>query len=94
MNLLTLINLLGAVNLAHGAPSTDMWSSGILPQNGIDMVAQSSSVLAGSTTQWKVGDPCNEGGVSVSDLSPSIHCADRHSLVSRDLRNGRSRRLL
>lgn len=94
MKLLTLTNLLGAAKLARAAPSADLASLGMFHQNGIDIFDQPSSVLASSTQQWKVGDPCVEGGVSVSDLSPSIHCADQYPLVSRDLRIGRSRRFL
>ena len=94
MKLLTLTTLLGAAKRAHTAPSADLAPWGMFHQNGIDMVDQLSSVIASSPQQWKVGDLCEGGGVSVSDLSPSIHCADRYPLVSRDLCVGRFRRFL
>lgn len=71
MKLLILTNALGVAKLSGAAPSTDLTSLGMSPQNTFDMADLSPSVLASSTQQWKVGDPCVEGGVSAFVLSSS-----------------------
>lgn len=72
MKLLTLTNVLGAAKLAYAAPSTDLTSVGMFPQEALEVADLPPPVLASSTQVWKVGDVCVGGGVGASDLSPSI----------------------